>query len=130
MQLKKEGLAELASIEDGEGAKCLSFGASSSPNQHLAVGDFNGDLKIYDVESQKEIYKVKAHKKIVNSLDAIGGDLGNGAPEIVTGSRDGCVRLWDPRQSAPVSQVSVFFSFIQVNFETSNFSRTNLPARF
>ena len=51
MQLKKEGLTELAKIEDGEGAKCLSFGASSSPNQHLAVGDFNGDLKIYDIES-------------------------------------------------------------------------------
>lgn len=107
MQLKKEGLTELAKIEDGEGAKCLSFGASASPNQHLAVGDFNGDLKIYDMESQKEIFKVKAHKKIVNSLDAIGGDIGNGAPEIVTGSRDGCVRLWDPRQSAPVRFLKV-----------------------
>lgn len=25
-----------------------------------------------------------------------------GAPEIATASRDGCVRIWDPRQKAPV----------------------------
>lgn len=97
MQMKKSGLEELAKIEEGEGIKCTSFGASTSPNQHLAVGDFNGELRIYDIETRQEIYKVKAHKKIINSLDAIGGDEGYGAPEIVTGSRDGCVRLWDPR---------------------------------
>lgn len=43
-------------------------------------------------------YKVKAHDKIVNAIDGIGGmNVGNGAPELVTGGRDGCVRVWDPR---------------------------------
>jgi WD40 repeat protein len=31
-----------------------------------------------------------------------GGDIGYGAPEIVTGGRDGCIRVWDPRQKSPV----------------------------
>lgn len=36
------------------------------------------------------VYAVKAHKEIVNSIDAVGGlGIGDGAPEIVTGSRDG-----------------------------------------
>ena len=29
-------------------------------------------------------------------------DIGYGAPELVTGGRDGCVRLWDPRVPDPV----------------------------
>lgn len=36
------------------------------------------------------VYSVKAHKEIVNSIDGVGGlGIGDGAPEIVTGSRDG-----------------------------------------
>ena len=31
-----------------------------------------------------------------------GMEIGFGAPEILTGGRDGCVRLWDPRVSEPV----------------------------
>lgn len=48
-------------------------------------------------------YRIRAHTEIVNSVDGIGGlDVGYGAPEILTGSRDGCVKLWDPRQNIPV----------------------------
>lgn len=36
------------------------------------------------------VYTVKAHKEILNSIDGVGGlAVGDGAPEIVTGSRDG-----------------------------------------
>ena len=36
------------------------------------------------------VYTAKAHKEIVNSIDGVGGlGIGEGAPEIVTGSRDG-----------------------------------------
>ena len=36
------------------------------------------------------VYSAKAHDQIVNCLDAVGGlGIGGGAPEIVTGSRDG-----------------------------------------
>lgn len=45
------------------------------------------------------IYSVKAHKEIINSIDGVGGlGIGEGAPEIVTSSRDGTVKVWDPRQ--------------------------------
>ena len=36
------------------------------------------------------IYSVKAHKEIINAIDGVGGlGIGEGAPEIVTASRDG-----------------------------------------
>ena len=45
------------------------------------------------------MYSVKAHNEIINSIDGIGGlGIGEGAPEIATASRDGAVKVWDPRQ--------------------------------
>lgn len=57
----------------------------------------------------KTIYSVPdAHNDIINSLDAFGGvPMSCGAPEIVTGSRDGCVKVWDVRQAqVPVANIS------------------------
>jgi WD40 repeat protein len=46
---------------------------------------------------------VQGHTTIINCIDGCGGlDIGYGAPEIVTGGRDGCVRVWDPRVQEPV----------------------------
>lgn len=45
------------------------------------------------------IFQVKAHSEIINTLDAIGGNSQLcGAREVATGSRDGSVKVWDPRQ--------------------------------
>lgn len=36
------------------------------------------------------VYSVKGHDTIINAIDGVGGlGIGGGAPEIVTGSRDG-----------------------------------------
>jgi len=36
------------------------------------------------------LYSAKAHSQIVNAIDGVGGlNVGGGAPELVTGSRDG-----------------------------------------
>ncbi|RNA40957.1 WD repeat-containing 92 [Brachionus plicatilis] len=80
--------------------KCGTFGASKVETRHLATGDFDGNLNIWDLEKMETpIYSVKAHKEIINAIDGVGGlGIGEGAPEIVTASRDGSVKIWDPRQ--------------------------------
>lgn len=91
-------------VNEGQGVKSFTFGASPYGGQQLAIGDFSGELRILDLETNKVAWRAKAHREIVNSVDGVGGlDIGHGAPELLTGSRDGCVKLWDPRQQAPVS---------------------------
>ncbi|XP_029558991.1 dynein axonemal assembly factor 10 isoform X1 [Salmo trutta] len=95
-------------IEKAKPIKCGTFGASSLQQRHIATGDFDGNLNIWNLEvPDVSVYSVKAHKEIVNSIDGVGGlGIGDGAPEIVTGSRDGTVKVWDPRQKdSPVANM-------------------------
>ena len=47
---------------------------------------FFRDLESPDIP----VFSVDAHKEIINCIDGVGGlGIGEGAPEIVTGSRDG-----------------------------------------
>ena len=98
------GDQELTTVEEKEvrpaSIKCCTLGASSLRDPHVATGDFEGKLEIYDLDTMKSTYTVKsAHGAIINCIDGIGGSLrGYGAPEICTGGRDGRVCVWDPRQ--------------------------------
>ncbi|XP_062502870.1 dynein axonemal assembly factor 10-like [Corticium candelabrum] len=80
--------------------KCGTFGAGTIQERHLATGDFAGHMMVWDLEKvDMPVYSVKSHSEIVNSIDGCGGlGIGGGAPEIVTGSRDGSVKVWDVRQ--------------------------------
>jgi WD40 repeat protein len=91
-------------VTTDHGIKCGTFGASSIEERHLATGDHQGKLVIYDLENLNvPVYSQQAHISIINTIDGCGGmEIGYGAPEIVTGGRDGCVRLWDPRVFEPV----------------------------
>mmetsp|Transcript_20618 Transcript_20618/g.18769 ORF Transcript_20618/g.18769 Transcript_20618/m.18769 type:complete len:359 (-) Transcript_20618:2073-3149(-) len=87
------------------GLKCATFGASALEERNLAIGDYNGCLMVCDLEQVDKgpVFKQQAHKSIINAIDGCGGlGIGGGAPEILTGGRDGCVRLWDTRVSEPV----------------------------
>lgn len=95
-------------VEKPHPIKCGTFGATTLQQRHIATGDFDGKLNIWNLETPEiAIYSVKAHKEIVNCIDGVGGlGIGEGAPEIVTGSRDGTVKVWDPRQKdSPVANM-------------------------
>lgn len=57
-------------------------------------------MNIFDLEDPSiPIYSTHAHTEIINAIDGVAGQsVGCGAPEIVTGSKDGSVKIWDPRQ--------------------------------
>ena len=67
------------------GFKCSTFGASSLSSRDLAVGDFEGNLIIYDLVEGTPNYEIKkAHKNIINAIDGIGGTGNIGPAEIIT----------------------------------------------
>ncbi|KAM6085141.1 dynein axonemal assembly factor 10 [Theristicus caerulescens] len=107
-ELRGGRLALLREIEKAKPIKCGTFGATSLQQRYLATGDFGGNLNIWNLEAPEiPVYSVKGHKEIINSIDGVGGlGIGEGAPEIVTGSRDGTVKVWDPRQKdTPVANM-------------------------
>jgi WD40 repeat protein len=97
-------VACLLQAEKSAGIKCCTFAASSFERRHLATGDYNGFLQTWDLERlEVPVFSVKAHQSIINTIDGVGGlNIGYGAPELVTGSRDGCVKVWDVRQTEAV----------------------------
>ncbi|KPI89733.1 hypothetical protein ABL78_1113 [Leptomonas seymouri] len=94
------------------GSSSTSAAASASAPQ-VATGDFAGSLRIFDVsrlaavdtsakhalsdvEEASVFHVPHAHESIINAID---GAHYSGPPELVTGSRDGAVKVWDTRQS-------------------------------
>jgi len=93
----------LSSWEKEHGIKAGTFKHSPVGVRDVATVDYKGKLIIYDIERGQAKYEVQAHSGMANTIDGIGGKGAEfGAPELVTGGADGCVRVWDPRQEAPV----------------------------
>jgi len=94
-------LTVLGEASTSHAVKCGTFGHSSLEERHLATGDFSGALCTWDLERfDSPVTRIdKAHDGFINAIDGFGG-LGNGskgAPEIATASKDGTVKVWDPR---------------------------------
>lgn len=84
------------------GIKCSTLGACRSGDECIATGDYVGNLAICNLERQGkdgEIFSVNAHEGIINAIDGIGGrgTTTCGTPELATGGKDGCVKIFDPR---------------------------------
>lgn len=114
MKLEKNRIKEVFKMEFGKGFKSCSFnyyksamGLDTAAEQgsfpyQVAIGDVNGKFYMLDLEKEKIFYEVQAHQGMVNSLDSMGGLVGSGVLEVLTGGSDGAVRLWDTRQDVPV----------------------------
>ena len=87
-------------VDKPKSFKCATFAASPLPLRHLATGDFDGTLQLWDLEkSENPVYSAKAHSSIINAIDGVGGlNTGQGPAELVTSGRDGVVKIWDVRQ--------------------------------
>ena len=103
-QMNQGNLDAVTLAQREHGIKCGTFGASPLEDRHIATGDHAGKLAVYDLERiNQPVFEQQAHASIINAIDGCGGlEIGYGAPEIVTGGRDGCVRLWDTRVKEPV----------------------------
>lgn len=107
-ELSQRDCTKVTEKETTTSIKCGTFGASSLQSRNLATGDFNGNLDVWDLETlSAPKYHVKAHNEIINAIDGVGGlGVGEGAPELVTGSRDGTVKVWDVRKKdSPVANM-------------------------
>ncbi|RIA90571.1 WD40-repeat-containing domain protein [Glomus cerebriforme] len=108
-ELNEQELTLIKERETGGALKCGTFGASSLNARHLATGDFDGRLALWDLEhTEAPVISIKAHSSIINDIDGCGGSITSsyGPPELATASRDGTVKIWDIRQkNKPVVKI-------------------------
>uniref|UniRef100_UPI00358F3E1A dynein axonemal assembly factor 10 isoform X1 n=1 Tax=Myxine glutinosa TaxID=7769 RepID=UPI00358F3E1A len=106
-ELTRGELKLVKEVEKATPFKCGTFGAANLADRHLATGDVSGTLSVWNLESPEvPVFSAKKHNEIINCIDGVGGlGIGEGAPELVTGSRDGTVKVWDPRQKNPVANM-------------------------
>ena len=62
-QMNKGKLELFSEFRKEFGFKCASFGASSFAARDLAVGDFEGNLMVFDLEKGKPNYESERAKK-------------------------------------------------------------------
>ena len=104
-QMNKGKLEVVSEFHKDYGFKCSTFGAASFASRDLAVGDFEGNLMIYNLEKGTPSFEIKkAHKSIINAMDGIGGTGNIGPAELITAGRDGSAKMWDPRMNKAVME--------------------------
>ena len=71
-ELNKGECNIVSNIRKKSGIKCGTFGASSIEERHLATGDHNGTLAVYDLERpETAVFEQKAHLSIINAIGAL-----------------------------------------------------------
>ncbi|CAO3675163.1 unnamed protein product [Umbelopsis ramanniana] len=85
--------------ETGSTFRCGTFAASTGHARHLATGNFDGKLQIWDPERLEiPVLSTKGHDLIINAIDGYGPTFADTkTTELLTGGRDGQVKAWDLR---------------------------------
>lgn len=82
----------------GSSTKLHNFNTIKSHQNVVAGGMVNGNIPLYQVESSgksKTIRRFTDHKRCINSVDFLNDSL----HLFISGSQDGCIKLWDLRQN-------------------------------
>jgi WD40 repeat protein len=84
---KERAIPKMRWLNENQGAPPLAF---SPDSKLLAVGDWSGDVVLWDLAAEKETERLKGHTSEVRAL-AFRAD----GKSIATAGNDGTIRLWD-----------------------------------
>ncbi|SBT40462.1 WD repeat-containing protein 92, putative (WDR92) [Plasmodium ovale wallikeri] len=110
-ELNKRGFINLYNLNKGDftcvsmnkterGIKTVCPFYSYSGSYTIACGSFDGRILLYDINNMsKEYYAIKKHTKLINKIDCKSHKNNN---LIVSGSRDGSVKIFDIRTNREV----------------------------
>lgn len=85
-------IVETESVSVDNNLRCSTLETGDTLNRQMATGDFSGNLAVWDLETMKQEKSVNAHSDVLTCISS-----SKSFSNILTGGRDGEVKLWDPR---------------------------------
>ncbi|KAF8819661.1 putative WD repeat-containing protein 92 [Cardiosporidium cionae] len=117
--MKRQGILEIKEMDNGKlqlkekittpcGINCVKTCESSFGIHCLVTGELDGKISLRDIERPSQnIWSQCGHSEAITCIDICGISSNNkyGPLEIVTGCRNGTVKLWDIRQPNEILQL-------------------------
>ena len=107
------GMAAIIGEERAKVAElCREFAIEAAnfnaPGQIIVSGDKSFDCLVYDLESKKEIARLKGHKQLVASIC-----FSPDGKKILTGADDRTIRLWDAEESKELLKIDAHAGYVR-----------------